>query len=90
MNQRLLNTAYEHMTNHQLAAAAYAYAGNELESLRIQSAVPRKTYSMLDVQFVNALERIYTAGYVWGNDYWRLQFFYSADIFSRHVLISRA
>lgn len=80
MNQRPLSAAYEHMTNLQLAAAAYAYADNELESLRIQSAVPRKTYSMLDAEFINRLECINTAGYVWGIDYWRLRSLYAADI----------
>lgn len=80
MNQRPLNTAYEHMTNNQLAAAAYAYVGNELESLRIHSAVARKTYSMLDVQFVGALERIHSASYAWVGDYWRLEAFYAADV----------
>ena len=80
MNQRLLNTAYEHMTNHQLAAAAYAHLGDELESLRIQSAVPRKTYTMLDTQFVDKLERIHYAIYAWAVDYWRLESFYAAAI----------
>lgn len=80
MNQRPLNTSYEHMTNHQLAAAAYAFIGNELESLRIYSAVPRKTYSMLDVRFVGALERIHFASHAWAGDYWRLESFYVADV----------
>lgn len=80
MNQRPLITAYEHMTNHQLAAAAYAYIGNELESLRIQSAVPRKTYSMLDVEFNNALENIHTATLHWSCECWRLQYVHSVDV----------
>lgn len=80
MNQKPLNTAYEHMTGHQLASAAYAHLGDELESLRIQSAVPRKAYSMLDVQFVGALERILFASHAWAGDYWRLESFYATDI----------
>lgn len=80
MNQKPLSAAYEHMTNHQLAAAAYAHLGDELESLRIQSVVPRKTYTMLDNQFVGALECINYASHVWAVDYWRLESFYAADI----------
>ena len=80
MNQRPLSAAYEHMTNHQLAAVAYAYIGNELESLRIQSVVPRKTYSMLDAEFNNALENIHTATLHWSCEYWRLQYVYSVDV----------
>lgn len=80
MNQKPLSAAYEHMTNHQLAAAAYAHLGDELESLRIKSAVPRKTYTMLDAEFVDALVRIYTASQAWSSDYWRLQYLSTVDV----------
>ena len=84
MNSRPLNVAYEGMTNRELAAAAYAHIDNELEAMRIKATVPRKTYAMLDAQFVDTLERIYTLGQVWTSDFWRLHFLYATD-FGRMV-----
>jgi len=80
MNQRPLNTAYEYMTNHQLAAAAYAHLGDELETLRIKAVIPEKTYSMLDVQFVGALNRIIIAIQVWVGEYWLLQYLSAINV----------
>lgn len=80
MNQKPLSAAYEHMTNHQLAAAAYAHLGNELETLRIKAVIPEKTYTMLDAQFVGALVRLHFASHAWAGDYWRLESSYAADI----------
>lgn len=80
MNQRPLSAAYEGMTSRELAAAAYAHAGNELESLRIKAAIPWRTYSMMDAQFIDTLEHLHLMGYLWANDYWRLQFLYAADV----------
>ena len=68
MNSKPLNAAYEVMNSEELAAAAYAHAENELESMRIKAAIPRKTYSMLDAKFVDALESIYTVGHLWTSD----------------------
>jgi len=80
MNQRPLSAAYEGMTSRGLAAAAYAHADNELESLRIKAAIPWKSYSMMDAQFIDALEHLHFMGYLWANDYWRLQFLYAGDV----------
>lgn len=80
MNQKPLSAAYEHMTNHQLAAAAYAHLGDELETLRIKAVIPERTYSMLDAQFVSALSRIISVSQVWAVDFWRLESFYAAAI----------
>lgn len=80
MNQRPLSAAYEGMTSRELAAAAYAHADNELESLRIKAAIPWKTYSMMDVQFIDALEHLHLMGYLWANDYWRLEFLHVGDV----------
>ncbi len=80
MNQRPLSAAYEGMTSRGLAAAAYAHADNELESLRIKAAIPWKTYSMMDVQFIDALEHLHLMGYLWANDYWRLEFLSAGDV----------
>lgn len=80
MNQRPLSAAYEGMTGKELAAAAYAHADNELESLRIKAAIPWKTYSMMDAQFIDALEHLHLMGYLWANDYWRLEFLYVGDV----------
>ena len=70
MNQRPLSAAYEGMTSKELAAAAFAHADNELESLRIKAGIPWKTYSMMDAQFIDALEHLHLMGYLWANDYW--------------------
>lgn len=80
MNQRPLNAAYEHMTNHQLAAAAYAHLGDELETLRIKAAIPEKTYSMLDAQFVSTLSRIISVSQVWVGEYWRLEYLSAVNV----------
>lgn len=88
MNQRPLSAAYEGMTGKELAAAAYAHADNELESLRIKAAIPWKTYSMMDAQFIDALENLHLMGYLWANDYWRLEFLYVGDVLGmayRHI-----
>lgn len=80
MNQRPLSAAYKGMASKELAAAAYAHADNELESLRIKEAVPWKTYSMLDAQFIETVERLHLMGLFWASDYWRLQFLYAGDV----------
>ena len=80
MNQKPLSAAYEHMTNHQLAAAAYAHLGNELETLRIKAVIPEKTYTMLDAQFVSALNRIIIAIQVWVGEYWLLQYLSAINV----------
>lgn len=80
MNQRPLSAAYEGMTSKELAAAAYAHADNELESLRIKAVIPWKTYSMMDVQFIDTFERIHLMSYLWACDYWRLQFLYAVVV----------
>ncbi len=79
MNKKPLNAAYEAMSGKELAAVAYAYAGNELESLRIKAAVPHKIYSMLDAQFVDALYRIHLMALVWTADYWKGNFLFAAE-----------
>ena len=80
MNQKPLSAAYEHMTNHQLAAAAYAHLGDELETLRIKAVIPEKTYSMLDAQFVSTLNRIIIAIEVWVGEYWRLEYLSAVNV----------
>ena len=74
MNKKSLEVAYETMNSQELAAAAYAHADNELERMRIKVAIPRKTYTMLDAQFTETLDRIFILGHLWTSDYWRLQF----------------
>lgn len=78
MNKKSLEVAYETMNSQELAAAAYAHADNELERMRIQAAIPRKTYTMLDAQFTETLDRIFILGHLWTSDYWRLQFLIAA------------
>ncbi len=78
MNKKSLEAAYEGMNTRELAAAAYAHADNELERMRIKAAIPRKTYTMLDAQFTETLDRIFTLGHLWTGDYWRLQFLFAA------------
>ncbi len=80
MNQKPLSTAYEHMTNHQLAATAYAHLGDELETLRIKAVIPEKTYSMLDAQFVSTLNRIINVSQVWVGEYWRLEYLSAVNV----------
>lgn len=80
MNQKPLSAAYEHMTNHQLAAAAYAHLGDELETLRIKAVIPEKTYFMLDAQFVDTLNRIIAASQVWVSEHWRLQYLSAVNV----------
>lgn len=80
MNQKPLSAAYEHMTNHQLAAAAYAHLGDELETLRIKAVIPEKTYSMLDAQFVSTLNRIISVSQVWVGEYWRLEYLSAVNV----------
>lgn len=80
MNQKPLNAAYERMTNHQLAAAAYAHLGDELEALRIKAVIPEKTYCMLDAQFVSALSRIISVSQVWVGEYWRLEYLSAVNV----------
>ena len=78
MNKKSLEAAYEGMNARELAAAAYAHADNELERMRIKAAIPRKTYTMLDAQFTETLDRIFMLGHLWTGDYWRLQFLFAA------------
>ncbi len=66
---------YKHLTAQELALLAFASLanGDELEQARIADAVPRRTYSCLDADFTQHLDRVFNMACCWAIQYWQCQ-----------------
>ena len=66
---------YKHLTAQELALLAFASlpGGDELEQARIYDAVPRRTYSCPDMDFVKHLDRVFNMACCWAIQYWQCQ-----------------
>ncbi|WP_283744277.1 hypothetical protein [Sideroxydans sp. CL21] len=91
MKTDAITKSYAALTNKQRAALFFRYTtdADELEAMRVLSSVPKKSYSMNDVEFLKWAEGLSTLASVFAHEHWIARHWMVASALRMEALISK-